>query len=165
MSLLQPAIDIIAKHLAVQNAQSVTPGQHLCRYRVVRADKVRMCAVGILLDGHVDVTVLEGLPASAIFHEDANIMFPSDVVVVYEAAARLREFAPDMPIEHLSQYLDTIQTYHDADGHLYPGQRSQPCYIDVLKLNLTEEEREVRIRADLEQRINVVTADIHQKSA
>lgn len=167
---LQPIIDIVAKHLAVQAAQSMTDAdedcdvESQCRYRLERNGKVLMCAVGVLLDGHVDVTQLEGLPASDIFQDDTKTGFSGALAAVHDAAAdRLKELVPGMSTEHLGRYLDSIQTYHDADDNfIFPGRHSAtlPRYADVLKLNLTEEEREVRIRADLEHRVNHVAAII-----
>lgn len=165
---LQPIVDIIAKHLAVQAAQSMADEdedcdiESQCRYRLERNGKVLMCAIGVLLDGHVDVTQLEGLPASDIFQDDTKTGFSGTLAAVHDAAAnRLKELVPGMSTEHLGRYLDSIQNYHDADDNfLGHGSVTLPRYADVLKLNLTEEEREVRIRADLEKRVNAITANL-----
>lgn len=169
--ILQPVIAAVAKHLAVQSAQSMYDEDEecdieaQCRYRLERNGKVLMCAVGVLLDGHVDVTHLEGLPASDIFQNNMDGLSTELAAVHAAAGERLQELAPGMSTDHLGRYLDSIQNYHDADDTFFPASSTTlPRYIDVLKLNLTEEEREVRIRADLEKRVKHVEAEIQGES-
>ena len=166
----QPVIDIVAKHLAVQNAQSIAVEDGdddldcQCRYRLERNGIVLMCAIGAILDGHVDVKDLEGLPASDIFLDTSSGFSPELAAVHDQAANRLKELMPEgMSTYTFSVYLDSIQHYHDAEDMFFgiPG----PRYIQVLAQNLTEEEREARIRSDLETRIAAVTADIEASQA
>ena len=159
-NIYQPLIDIIAPHLAKQSAQAMSDlgddfGDGSCHYRIERNGKVLMCAVGALLDGHVDVTELEGLPASDLLQPDTEGLTASLADVHDKATARLRSLVPTASLDHLGIVLDDFQNYHDATENMFNDTRTR--YADVLKMQLTEEQREAHIRADLQRRLNYLT--------
>lgn len=61
MATKQETLDLVAKHLLQQNAQSMHPEKPICAYRGCNGMK---CAIGVLIPDELCTEDLEGLDAS-----------------------------------------------------------------------------------------------------